>query len=66
LEKRIGDKDKSLTVKEVRAELSLNFERLNMKSTKNEESEILEEHDLFSSQFIDKCRNYGKIGYKSF
>jgi hypothetical protein len=30
LEKRIGDKVKQITVEEMRAELSLNFERLNM------------------------------------
>jgi hypothetical protein len=35
LEKRIGDKAKPLTVEEIRAELILRFERLNLKSTKN-------------------------------
>jgi hypothetical protein len=35
LEKRAGDKDEPLTVEEMRAELSLHFERLNKKSTKN-------------------------------
>jgi hypothetical protein len=44
LEKRIRDKDKPLNLEEIRAELSLHFERLNMKSTKNEENEELEEH----------------------
>jgi hypothetical protein len=34
LEKSIGDKDKPLTVEEMRAELSLRFERLNMKPSK--------------------------------
>jgi hypothetical protein len=34
LEKRIRDKDKVLTTEEIRAELSLNLERLIMKSTK--------------------------------
>jgi hypothetical protein len=34
LEKRIGDKDKPLNLEEIRIELSLRFERLNMKSTK--------------------------------
>ena len=62
MEKRIGDKDKPLTVEEIRAELSLRFERLN---TKNENEEI-EEHALFSGQFKGKCRNCGKIGHKSF
>jgi hypothetical protein len=34
VEKIIGDKDNSLTVKEIRSELSLCFERLNIKLTK--------------------------------
>jgi hypothetical protein len=48
LEKRIRDKDKPLTIEEIRAELSLCFERLKIKSTKNEENEELEEHAWFS------------------
>jgi hypothetical protein len=47
LEERIGDKDKPLTIEEIRAELSLRFERLNMKSTKSYENEELEELALF-------------------
>jgi hypothetical protein len=66
LEKRIVDKDKPLTVEEMREESSLIFERLNMKSTKNKEDEELEEHTLFSSQFKGKCRNRGQIGHKLF
>jgi hypothetical protein len=66
MEKRIGDKDKPLTVEEIRAELSLCFGRLNMKSTKNEDNEELEEHALFSSQLKGKCRNCRQIGHKSF
>jgi hypothetical protein len=38
-EKRIGDKDMPFNAEEMRADSSLSFERLNMKSTKNEESE---------------------------
>jgi hypothetical protein len=44
LEKRIGNKDKPLTVEDIRAELILCFERLNMKSTKNDDNEELEKH----------------------
>jgi hypothetical protein len=33
LEKRVGDNEKQLTIEEMRAELILRFERLNMKST---------------------------------
>jgi hypothetical protein len=50
LDKRIGSKYEPLTVEEIKAELSLRFERLSTKFTKNEESEELEEHELFSGQ----------------
>jgi hypothetical protein len=66
LEKRFGDKDEPLTVEEIRAELSLRFERLNMKYTKNEENEELEDHALCSGQFKGKCRNCRQIGQKPF
>jgi hypothetical protein len=66
LEKRIEDKDKPLTAEEIRAELSLRLERLNVKSTKDEENEELEENALFSGRFKGKCRNCGRIGHKSF
>jgi hypothetical protein len=51
MEKRIGDKEKTLTVEEIRADLSLRFERLNMNSSENGDVEDLEEHALFSGQF---------------
>jgi gag-polypeptide of LTR copia-type len=66
LEKRIGDKERPLTVDEIRAKLSLRFERLAMKSARNEDGEVVEEHALFSGQFKGKCRNRGQIGHKSF
>jgi hypothetical protein len=34
--RRVGDADKPLTVEEVRGELNLRFERLNMKTSRNE------------------------------
>jgi hypothetical protein len=37
-----------------------------MKTSRNEEGEILEEQALFSGQLKLKCRNYGQVGYKSF
>jgi hypothetical protein len=43
LEKRFGDKNKPLSIEEIRTESSLRFKRLNMKSTKNDENEELEE-----------------------
>jgi Zinc knuckle len=52
-------------VKEIRAELSLHFEILNMNSTKNGDVEESEEHALFSV-LKGKCRNCGQIGHKSF
>jgi hypothetical protein len=59
LEKRIGEKDKPLTVEEIRAELSL-------RSEINEDNEELEEHELFCGQFKGKCRNCRQIGQKLF
>jgi hypothetical protein len=59
LEKRIGDKDKTLTIEDIRAELSLRFEKLSMKYAKIEDNEKLEEHAMFSGQFKGKCRNCG-------
>jgi hypothetical protein len=64
--RRVGDADKPLTVEEVRGELNLRFERLNMKTSRNEEGEVLEEKALFSGQFKGKCRNCGQVGHKSF
>jgi hypothetical protein len=66
MERRVGDADKPLTVEEVRGELNLRFERLNMKTSRNEEGEVLEEKALFSGQFKGKCRNRGQIGHKLF
>jgi hypothetical protein len=43
MERRVGDADKPLTVEEVRGELNLRFERLNMKTSRNEEGEVMEE-----------------------
>jgi hypothetical protein len=57
LQKRIGDKDNPLTNQEIRAEMSLRFDRSNMKSMKNEENKDLEEHAFFSGQFKGKFRN---------
>jgi Zinc knuckle len=37
-----------------------------MKSARNEDGEVVEEHALFSCLFKGKCRNCGQIGHKSF
>jgi hypothetical protein len=66
MERRVGDADEPLTVEEVIGELNLRFERLNMKTSRNDEGEVLEEQALFSSQFKEKCRNCGQVGHKSF
>jgi hypothetical protein len=48
MERRVGDADKPLTVEVVRGELNVSFEKLNMKTSRNEEGEVLEEQALFS------------------
>jgi gag-polypeptide of LTR copia-type len=65
MERRIGDKEKPLTVDEIRDELNLCFERLSMKSASNNESDVLEEQALFSGRFKGVCQNCGMIGHKS-
>jgi hypothetical protein len=37
-----------------------------MKTSRNEEGDVLEEQALFSGQFKGKCRNCGQVGHKSF
>jgi hypothetical protein len=37
---------------------------MNIKSTKNEDNEELEENALCSGHFKGKCRNYEQIGHK--
>jgi hypothetical protein len=63
MKRRVGDADKPLTVEEVRGELNLRFERLNMKTSRYEEGEVLEEQALLSGQghgtgtnFCSYCR----------
>ena len=65
MEKRVGDAEKPLTVEEIKAELSLCFERLNMNTNGNEEGDVLEEHTLFTGQIKGKCRNYGQTDHKA-
>jgi hypothetical protein len=65
LKKKIGDKDDPLTVEEIRADLSLRYEILNMKSTQNEKNKEFEENVLFRGKFKGKYRNCGWIGHDS-
>jgi hypothetical protein len=50
--------ERTLTVEEIRGDLSLHFERLNSKSMNNGQGEILEAQALFSGQFKGKCHIY--------
>ena len=63
MERRVGDAEKPLTIEEIKGELSLRFERLNLNTSNNREGEDLEENAFFSGQFKGKCRN---CGHKSF
>jgi hypothetical protein len=54
------------TVEEVRGEQNIRFERLNMKTSRNKEFQVLEEQALFSSQFKGRSRKCGQLGHKSF
>jgi hypothetical protein len=60
LERRTCDKAKSLTVEEIRVQLSLRFGRSNIKCTGNENGEESEEFELSSGQIKNKCRNCRK------
>jgi gag-polypeptide of LTR copia-type len=43
MEKRVGDMEKPLTIEEIRGEVSLLFERMNMKSSNNKEGDNFED-----------------------
>jgi hypothetical protein len=62
MEKRVGDANKHLKIGDVKGELNLRFERLNMKAARNEEGKVLEEQALFSGQLKGKFRNCGQVG----
>jgi hypothetical protein len=66
MEGRVGDLEKSLAIEEIRGELCLRYERLNIKSSNNREGGVFEETALFRGQFKGKCRNCGQVGHKSF
>jgi hypothetical protein len=59
----VGEAVKPLTVEEIKAELSLCLEMLNMNANGNKEGAVLEEHALFTGHFKGKCRNCGQIGH---
>jgi Zinc knuckle len=65
MEKRVGDSEKPLSIEEIKAELGLRFERLNVSPNQSNENVVLEEHALFTGQWKGKCRNCGQIGHKA-
>jgi hypothetical protein len=65
MEKRINEKVNPLTIDEIRDDLNLRFERLNMKANEENETEVVEDLAVFGSHFNGKCRNCGAIGYKA-
>jgi hypothetical protein len=64
MEKRINDKINPLTLDEIRADLSLRFERLNEKKDDND-NEDNQDIAFFAGQFKGKCRNCEMMGHKS-
>jgi gag-polypeptide of LTR copia-type/Zinc knuckle len=65
MERQINDKLSPLTVDEIRDDLNLRFERLNMKSNDESENEERQDVAFFGGQFKGKCRNCGMTGHKS-
>jgi hypothetical protein len=65
MERRINDKVSPLTVDEIRDDLNLKFERLNIKSYDESGNEELQDVAFFGGQFKGKCRNCCMIGHKS-
>jgi hypothetical protein len=63
--KRINDKVNPIKIDEIRDDLSLRFEWLNMKANKENEVEVVEELALFGSQFKGECRTWGAIVHKA-
>jgi hypothetical protein len=64
LERRIGSTSNPLTVDELRVELNLKFERLNIKKDDGLDEEDAEQALVFG-QFKGKCHNCRKIGHKA-
>ena len=61
IERRVDDKEKPLAVEELRAELSLRFERLNMGSTNNDDRDIMEDQALFSGHLRESVEIVVKL-----
>jgi hypothetical protein len=65
LEKRIGNKENTLEVNELREAINQKNLRLSMQSGSINESIVNEEQDIITEKFKGKCLNCGEIGHKS-
>jgi hypothetical protein len=59
LEDRLGDLSDPLTIEEIRAALSLKYERVYSKKNKNKRFNQNEETALYAGGFKGKCNNCG-------
>jgi hypothetical protein len=66
MERRVGDVEKPLAIEDIRGELSLRFERMNMKVSDVKEGDNSEEAAFLNGKFKGKCRNCGQVWHKSF
>ena len=65
LEKKVGHPTEPLTMEELRAELSLVYERVHAKHKNRNRRNGDEETALFAGGFKGKCNNCGKYGHKA-
>jgi hypothetical protein len=66
MERRVGDDEKPLTIEEIRGELSLRYERMNMKSSNNKEVEGLEEKHFLVDNLKESAVIVDKSGTSCF
>jgi hypothetical protein len=65
MEKRIGNKEKLLTIDEPQEEFSLRYERPSLVAEAINDIDLTEEKVLFTTQSKGKCRNCGKMSQKA-
>ena len=68
LEKRLDDANEPLTIEELRADLNLKYERLNLRKKEKDDDNEEKENDIALAaygKFKGKCRKCGKIGHKA-
>ena len=66
MERRVGDAEKPLTIEEIRGELSLRFERLNLRSSNNREGEDLEENAFLAGSLKENAVIVDRSGTSHF